>query len=370
MITNHSRKFTANVRLSKKLACMLAAVALFATPSTALANPAISGSTTGPDGLVYIPMYSANTVIGIDPIAQKVVKEYKNVGNRPLVVKMLPDHSKMFVSTFGPLDSAVFAIDMKTDEVSKIPVLGDSYAVAVLSHNGRYFYAPTSLSTIAVIDTQTNKVIRHVPVLTPPGPFHMEASADDSKIYVLSGLGTLTEYDAITGAVLRGPIFLQGIASGWGGLNVSGEKLFSVNFYGGVTIVDLKSWRVDRVMPMSLDSAPISATFTPDGTKMWVCNFGSNEILVMDAHTGHIINVIRSKSGSPVYAGFSADGETAYVGTMGKLPVELPVEIKLPLAMLPETGKNGFFDQYDTETGELKSSMPVVGTPFAGVFPG
>lgn len=349
------------------------ALGLFVVPATAAANPTIPGSTTGPNGLVYLPLYGAGSVTAVDPVANKVVNTYQNVGDHPLVAKMLPDHSKLFVGNFGPLGWSVSVIETATGKVTQIPTIGPAYAVSQLSHDGRYLYVPTGLSVTQVIDTQTLQTVRVLPILLPPGPAHLEVSADDKSLYVMSAIGTVTEYDAITGAMLKPPILLNGFAPGWGALTVDGDKLYAANYIAGVTVVDTKTWTVDRTMFRPPLSGVISSTLTPDGSKMWICGLGDGNIVVMDAQTGHVDRIIHSQTGAPVYAGFSDDGKTAYVSALDPTTRDFPDFLQLfkgVHAYLPPFNASGSLDQYDTATMTLKSSVRLPGSPIAGVYPG
>ncbi|MEI4741727.1 YncE family protein [Rhodococcus erythropolis] len=240
--------------------------ALIMFPAAAQANPSISGSTSGPDGLIWMPNYGANSVVAFDPDTLDQVKTIPSVGDHPLVIKMLPDQSRMFVGNFGPATWQVSVIDTATESVIKqIPTLGPAYAVSVLSKDGRYLYVPTGLSVVQVIDTQSLEIVRTLPIALPPGPAHIEISPDGRVVYAFSALGTVTPYDSVTGAVLSPPIFLGGFVPGWGAISEDGNTLYAVNFVSGLTTVDVPSWQVTRVLQLPIAAGPLSATLSPDG---------------------------------------------------------------------------------------------------------
>lgn len=281
---------------------------LFLTSATALANPSISGSTSGPGGPIWIPNYGTGSVLRVDPDTLSVQQEVPAVGDHPMVIKALPDGSRMFVGNFGPgnpLTWNVSVIDMPSGQVVKrIPTLGAPYATIILSKDARYLFVPTSLSMTQVIDTQTLEVVRTIPVLLPPGPAHIEVSPDGSSIYVMAATGVLTKYDAYTGAVQAPPLFLNGSTPGWGALSADGSTIYTVNFWSGVTMVDVATWTVKKTVFMDLWAEPISATLSPDGTQLWVCLYNSDEVIILDARTGDEINRFKT-DGAAVYAGFS-----------------------------------------------------------------
>ncbi|RDI68037.1 YncE family protein [Nocardia pseudobrasiliensis] len=372
-------------RLRRRTAVLLAtcALAAFATSGAALANPSIPGSTSGPDGPIWLPNYGTGSVLRIDPGTLSVQQEVLDVGDHPMVIKALPDRSRMFVGNFGPANPFtwnVSVIDMPSGHlVTRIPTLGAPYATITLSQDARYLFVPTALSLVQVIDTRTLAVVRTIPVLLPPNPAHIEVSPDGATIYVLSGSGILTKYDAYSGAVQGTPLFVNGAAPGWGALSADGRTLYAVNFWSGVTIVDLAAWTVRRTVLMDLWAEPISATLTPDGDRLWVCDYNSDEVVILDAHTGAELNRFHT-DGAAVYAGFSADGHTAYVSTVSD---GAPLVYFSPLAgwyhskqqvwdpfMANLANLDTSVVAYDTTTFERTHSYTTRGAFVAGVYPG
>ncbi|MFI5782508.1 hypothetical protein [Nocardia sp. NPDC051570] len=371
--------------LMRRAAVLIAAcaIALCATSGMALANPSIPGSTSGPDGSIWVPNYGTGSVVKLDPATLAVQQEIPNVGDHPMVMKALPDGSRIFVGNFGPANPLtwnVSVIDMPSGQVVKrIPTLGAPYATITLSHDGRYLFAPTALSVTQVIDTTTLEVVRTIPVMLPPGPAHIEVSPDSSSLYVLSAAGILTEYDAYTGAVQGIPLFLNGAAPGWGALSANGDTLYAVNFWSGVTIVDVPSWTVRTTTFMDLWAEPISATLTPDGDRLWVCDYNSDEVIILDAHTGAELNRFPT-DGAAVYAGFSSDGHTAYLSTVSD---GVPLIYFSPLAGWYHSKQQAwdpfmanFADldtsvtAYDTDTLQPLEKYTTRGAFVAGVYPG
>ncbi|MBJ8344360.1 YncE family protein [Antrihabitans sp. YC2-6] len=353
------------------IATLVAVTCLLVPTGTAAANPSIVGSTSG-NGMIYIPNYQVGTVEVVDPVSQKVVKTIPDIGDHPLVIRTTPDHSKAYVSNFGPIGSFATVIDMKTDTViKKIPTLGAPYAVLTMSHDGRYVYLPTLLSTVQVIDTQTDEIVRTLPIAIPPSPAHMELSLDDKIMYVMSGAGTVTKYDTVTGAMIDTPLFLNGFAPGWGAMSADGKTLYAVNYYAGVTWIDIPSWTVTRTVQLPVMAGAISGTLTPDGSKLWICNIGDNTIVELDAHSGEILETHHLDS-APVYAGFSADGGTAWVSSLGGTSnfIDPVAASKLFIAWFPPSEESRYLDVYDTATFTRTGRIEVDDAPISGVYPG
>jgi DNA-binding beta-propeller fold protein YncE len=355
-----------------KALVVIVAVVTFVTPALAGANPSIPGGYSR-DGMIWLPSYSEGSVQVIDPVAKTVVDTIPGVADHPIVARANADGSYMFVNSFGPLVWNVNVIDTRSRQVVKrIPTIGAAYAVTAMSHDQRYLYVPTLLSLVQVIDTQTLETVRVLPAVLPPGPAHLEVLSDDKSFVVLSAAGFASKYDAITGALLAPPLFLNGFIPGWGALSVSGDRLYAVNVLAGITVVDTERWYVEKSMFEGLLSFPISATLTPDGKQMWVANFGDSMILVFDVVTGALIRKW-NVNGTPIYVGFSADGATAYVSNAGPSTGKVPdflYPIKLMMSYIPLLNPEGStLDFYDTATFTLTDQMPVAKAPIAGAYP-
>jgi DNA-binding beta-propeller fold protein YncE len=356
---------------AKSLLVVVAAAA-FVAPAVAGANPSIPGGYS-PDGLIWLPSYGEGSVQLIDPVEKKVVDTIPGVADHPIVAKTNADRSYVFVNSFGPLLWNVNVIDTRTRSVVKvIPTVGGAYAVTAMSHDQRYLYVPTQLSLVQVIDTVTLETVRVLPALLPPFPAHMEVTGDDKSFIVLSAAGFASKYDAVTGVLQAPPLFLYGFIPGWGALSVHGDRLYSVNNLSGITVVDTDKWYVEKTMFEGLFSGPISATLTPDGKNLWVCNFGDGMILDFDVQTGALVRKWNT-NGTPIYVGFSADGSKAYVSQLGPTSGLIPdflFPLKFVIAYIPLTNTQGStLDVYDTETATLTDQIPVASAPIAGMYP-
>ncbi|QIS02182.1 hypothetical protein F5X71_07490 [Nocardia brasiliensis] len=381
-MTRLQRPTTGGLNRRDALRLALFGTAALGIPGVAQANPTVAGSSTGPDGAIWIPSYSSGSVLKFDPATLTVLQEIPNVGDHPMVIKALPDGSRLFVGNFGPGNPFtwnVSVIDVPTGKVlDRIPTLGAPYATIILSSDGRYLFIPTSLSVTQVLDTKTLEIVRTLPMLLPPGAAHIEVSLDASSLYVFSAAGTLTEYDAVTAAVKAPPLFLNGVTPGWGGMSEDGRTLFAVNFWAGVAFVDVPSWTVRATTFLPLWSEPISGTLTPDGKHLWVCLYNDNQVVILDAQTGAEVNRFPT-DGAAVYVGFSDGGKTAYLTTVSD---GIPLPYFNPLAgwyhakqqawdpfMMNLANLDASLVAYDTATLQRLRSYTTKGAFVAGVYP-
>ncbi len=347
--------------MSARAATVLTLAALVISVPSAHANPTIPGSVSGDTDIAYLPMTFDSTVEAVNLRTRQVEKAF-HVAPGALVIKETLDHRKLYVSNFGidfgsvvrpgpHVASEVSVIDKAAGTVRSIPTIGPPYAVLQLSYDGRYLYVPTALSVIQVIDTQTDAVVRTLPIALPPFPAHLEISPDDSTLYVMSGAGTITKYDAVTGQVIGLPLFTNGLLPGWGALSTDGKRLYAVNLFGAVVMVDVDSWTLGPQFKSSVTDGALSATLTPDSADLWVCNRTAGTIEIFDAVTARKKGEVRT-NGGPAYAGFSADGAKAYV-SVGDSGLIGP----------------GYLDVYDAHTLTLDYRIPVGRGPVAGVYP-
>lgn len=357
--------------------CFTAIAATASAPATA--NPSIPGSSTGKSGLLWVPNYGTGAVFGVDATTMKAVKRIDGVGDHPMVIKANNDGSKLFVGNFGPFDWSVSVIDTRSARlIRKLITLGPAYAVIQMSRNGRRLYVPTAASVVHVYDTTTLQMIRTIPVALPPGIAHIEVSDDERFIYSYAASGQITKYDARTGLPVALPLFIEGITPGWGATSVDESRQYAINFFDGVSIIDAKNWRVIRNVHINPWNAnPISATLTPDGSELWVCNYSTNDIRILDPETGEEKRRVKTR-GAAVYVGFSDDGRTAY---LSELDDGVPLIYASPLVNggMYSAKHQAWFAQYlnidarvvkyDTSTLERKAVFERKGAFVAGVYP-
>lgn len=360
------------------VACSAMSIAMYAAPVATAGGPtgAQPDATASATGLIYLPMYNDGAVQVIDPVQGKVVKTIEDVGSHPIVVKLTPDGSRLFVGNFGPLPldqygiAHVTVIDTRTLSIIKqVETVGAPYAVQQLSHDGRYLYVPTATSLIHLIDTQTLEIAKTF--YTPIPAIHLEVAPDDKSFYVLSSAGTIEQFDADTGLPMNLPIGTGGTAPGWGTQTRDGSTIYAINFFDSVGWVDTRTWQTTKSVWLPLGASPLSATLTPDESELWVCNVGTNDITILDARTGEQRGRITTEN-SPAYVGFSSDGRTAYVSDLGSpsRPEGLVGQwLKYDYIYFLPPGGRGYLNVYDTASREQTGSIETGGYPVAGVYP-
>lgn len=311
----------------------------------------------------YVPISGEDSVYLLNTATDTVTKKIRHVGNHPSVVRVLPDHSKIYVDNLGPLTSHITVIDPKTQSiVKKISTRGIPYASMALSGNGRYLFVPTVLSLVQVIDTQTDKVVYTHKVGTLP--FGIEASPDGSRFYSYFVDNTVAAYDTRTGRQI-GPRLPSGALPLWSALSSDGGTLYVFNVKGNsITVIDTASWQVADTIAMPEDTRGIfSGTLTPDGRTIYVCDARSKTMIVVDTASRTVSQVIATGDAAPAYIGFSPDGKTGYMSDLAAAAKGLPLFFYGPFPPKP-----GNVVVYDTVSKTLIGKIPVGTAPLAGVY--
>ena len=336
------------------------------------AELAASPNATELEGKIYVPVTDENSVYLIDPATKTVLKKIRNVGMHPIVLRITPDHKKLYVDNFGPLEFSVAVIDTASNTVTKkITTGGAAYASMAMAPDGKFLYVPTNASLIHVIDTSTDKIVKTFPILDLPFPIDLEVRPGGKSLFAFTTYGTLAEYSTETGKRLRGPITVKGVAPGWAALSKDGSKLYAFNFTtSNVSEIDTATMKVTRTTQMAPTALPLSGTLNGDESEIWVCNIGDDTIYIIDTATMKTKQIIHTKN-TPAYVGFSPNGEKAYLSDLGPVSGALkgvfrPLLFNIFYFLPP--GLTGLVKEYDAKTKQEIGSTSVGTGPVAGVY--
>ena len=272
------------------------------------------------NGVAYMPIPKTNQVQIYDFKTHTVLKTINDVGTRPIVIKALPDRSKVYVDNFGPFSNDFTVIDTATDNViKKIKTSGTPWAAMEMSSDGRYFYIPTTNNVVQVVDTRIDEIVATWNLNGTPSSILL--NPNDDELYVFYVNNTVEAYNTATGTVIKPSISIQGLVAGWTTSNPQGTKIYTINTLSDdVSVIDVNAWSVTKVVKLGFGRFPISATVKPGTSDLYVINTGTYRPLasmtVIDMNSDTIVGEV-DVAESAVHISFRGRGNKAYLSTIG-----------------------------------------------------
>ncbi|WP_410507714.1 PGF-pre-PGF domain-containing protein [Methanosarcina hadiensis] len=279
-----------------------------------------------PSLYAYITNMGSKNVSVIDTSTNLVIATI-NVGHYPLGVVVNPDGTKAYVAN---MDGTVSIIDTSTNNVIGTMEVGNyPYGIAVSPDGAKVYVANYGSNNVSIIDTTNNTVIATVPVgATPLG---VAVSPDGKKVYIanyrsdnISVIDTAT--NDITGTVSVGN-FPVGIA-----VNPDGTKVYVANInpfgsemnyermIGTVSVINTTTNNVTATV--KIGESPSGIAVNPTGTKVYVANYGSNNVSVFNTSTNTVTAII-SVGDRPYGVAVNSDGTKVYVANQGSNNVSI-----------------------------------------------
>jgi len=236
-------------------------------------------------GTVYLIDAATNTVTATVP-----------VGNYPKEVAVSPDGTKVYVTNEGDSEiSTVSVIDTATNTVTATVNVGARPRGIAISPDGTKAYVMNYGSNeISIIDTANDTVTA---TMNTENPLGIAISPDGTKVYVTNNGESVSVIDTTTNAVTASvPVGgrLDGVA-----VSPDGTKVYVTNgwykgddgpYYaleiGTVSVIDTATNAITATV--SVGHLPLGVAVSPDGTKVYVANFGSANISVIDTETNTV----------------------------------------------------------------------------------
>lgn len=217
---------------------------------------------------------------------------------------------------------------------------------------------------VEVIDVATDTVVRQLrfpdmPVGAIAGP--------DGLMYVGFVTGYIAGIDPKTGEVVKPAIHLGGLAAFWYSFSQDGKTLYA-DVINSLAIVDMDSWTVTKRLHTSPDQqyridnpGAFISTLNPDGSRLYVSQWGRANVLVVDTASNEIIREIPT-SGFQTGIEFSPDGTRGYISDMGPKSLAWPGpigEVAL-FGKLTQAGNTGSSQivVFDPETDNVLGTIP------------
>ncbi len=243
-----------------------------------------------PDGkLAFVPIYG-NSGVGspgtdgqniavIDIAARKVVGNIAfDHGVRPHCPMIGPKDGLLYVTT--ELDKTITIIDPKTLKVVGVLPTGqpESHMLA-LSHAGRRAYtANVGPGTVSVIDLETRKVLKVIPVSA--NTQRIAISPDDKWVFTADQTKPqMAAIDTATSTVAKW-IPMEGIGYGSAPTPDGRWLLVALPAQNKVAVIDMQSMQVVRTVPVA--AYPQEVLVRPDGKSAYVSCEHANQVAEID----------------------------------------------------------------------------------------
>ena len=190
---------------------------------------------------LFVVSSATDSVAVIDPSTNQVIKEIP-VGRSPIRLAMTPDGRKAYVSNGG--DFTLSVIDTTNQVVTSTITVGRSpQELAVTPDGGRLFVVHKASGDISVVDTSTDTVITDV-AIGGNGSRDVEVSSDGRFAYVANSTASM------------------------------------------VNVIDTSTYAVSNI---TTPAGPRRLLFTPAGDRLFVADYDSGFVSVIDTATRTLI---------------------------------------------------------------------------------
>ncbi|MGB7727213.1 MAG: beta-propeller fold lactonase family protein [Candidatus Acidiferrum sp.] len=285
---------------------------------------AVTGSTTLTVTATAPHLYvgsavSANCCLDVlDTATNQVIKSIPTTAlDEPFGIS--PDQSRIYIA--DNVNNLVDVVDTTTNTlVTTIPVGPGATSVAI-TPNGQFGYvAEYGDSNVSVFSLATNTLVATIPIgfvgnwdmATPDGAFVYVTSSVDNRVAVIStSTNTLTSTFTITppsgqpaSTCLGGPRF-----------NPAGTLGYIVqacltNSPGSITVLSIPSNA--QLATITVGTFPYDLVLSPDGSRLYIPNEGSNNVSVIDTSSNTVIATI-PVGNAPQSISITPDGTLVYV---------------------------------------------------------
>ncbi len=303
-----------------------------------LAMATLAGATDAVQaGQAYITNLNGNTIGIIDTTTDTVIAE-PDIGSLSyFAVGVLPNGNFAYVGAFNPARIAV--IDTLTHAVvATVPVDSQPRGIAALPDSSRLYVTNYNTDNVSVIDTASHTVIATIPGIGRP--YGIVASADGTKVFVAGELDGVAVIDTATNLV-ETTIPVGTSPSGAVTVDISpdGSAVYAVVFGASeVAVIDTATLTVANSFTFS-GSFSRGIAASADGTRLYVAQRSSNQIMVLDPAAGAEVTTIPVGNGSTGVA-INPDGSKAYSVNSGGASVSvIDTASNTVVATIPSTAE-------------------------------
>jgi YVTN family beta-propeller protein len=260
---------------------------------------------------IYVANYGSGTVSVIDGNIDKVIQNI-SVGDHPRALDVNAKTNKIYVANTG--SNAVSVIDGNTDSViAEIKLRQYPFFVSIDPNTNKVFVAniahmsgsnyntvdSTKNSTVSVIDGNIDKVIQNISV--GDGPIALAVNLETALAYVTKLDNTVSIIDenlvnTVHGISEQPPTIALGEdLSAYPGeikVNPNTNKIYVANYGSGtVSVIDGKT--NSNATNIQVGTGPIGIAVNPTTNKIYVANHRSNAVSVIDGLINKVVAAIK-----------------------------------------------------------------------------
>jgi YVTN family beta-propeller protein len=245
-------------------------------------------------GVVFDP--TGNRFYAVDPIGNSVVAVSlagntvgtpTGVGPNPFLSAIgpvgTPSAGKLYVSNFGNngTGNTVSVVDIATKQVTTLTVGSDGAGpagLAVSPDGTRLWVANSSVDTVAIVDTTTNKVIKTIPL--PSGAVYVAFSPDGHQAYITNGDSTNTVTVINTANYTKAGTITVGQKPGAIAFSPDGSVAYVTNQLDN-TVSVINTATKTSIKTIAVGKNPLGVAASPDGKYLYVTNVLDSTVTVI-----------------------------------------------------------------------------------------
>ncbi len=271
-------------------------------------TPAAYGIAVREDGLTYFTELF-NGGVGITSTQTRTVDGFIPTGNIPTGVAFSPDGGTAYVTNQSSQNVGVINVST-AQQVATIFTPAGSPLVVRVSPDGSRLFIATGSTTVYIVDTQTLQIIGSVQVGFAPNAFAINPDARLAYASASAG-GSVTEFDMFTGNVLR--TFNVGGTPQDMAVTRDGSRLYVATEAGFLQEINLQTGQLASTM--QLDGGAFGIGVTPDDVQAYVGIPSVGEVQIFNLQSRKLAQTL-TVGGNPRRIAFSQLG---HIGAIANL---------------------------------------------------
>ncbi|MFJ2541002.1 YncE family protein [Pseudomonas sp. NPDC087614] len=237
-----------------------------------------------PDGVkMYGAAYGTNEILVIDTASNRLIKRIA-AGGSPHSIVMRPNGDQVIFHTISPASGAIRVIDTGSDQIINTFATGSYTSGGAISPDGqRFYYLEFGIGNLVAMDPDTGRRLGSNGM--PNNRLTVYVTPDGLRLYLPSFNDTsfaLLEVEASTLTVLRTLIHPYRADQYTATFNPEGSRLYLCGgSFRNNLVLDTASGTIVRTFQSGVSSNGVSCT--SDGKRLYVSNEGSSFVTVVAA---------------------------------------------------------------------------------------